>query len=251
MMHPGTASAQHVLGHYQHSMNQAVLGPLQRVQMLQGGPVLTSSQTWDQCTVSLQWSSQGPFRWGVHNGEVSLTEGWVNVAWRREFPAHFLFWLPHHIQLLNSLLCDINLFLPPHHHGCIAVYASHIKPKVSLGLGAGRMQKHHCVDPGNMCQTLVWSVLGGPQSRDVQPVCFPSNGSLARNKALRWRFLHLADGATVDICAQRHRRQHKPRRHIHRCPRDDVSQVKPRPRQIHDELCGTIWNWTRSPKSFI
>lgn len=125
------------------------------------------------------------------------------------------------------------------------MYASHIKPKVSLGLGAGGMQKHRCEEPGNMCQTLVGSVLGGPQSRDVQPVCFPSNGSLARNKALRWRFLHLADGATVDICAQRHRQRHKPRRQAHRCPRDDVSQVKPRPRRIHGELCGTIGNRTR------
>lgn len=76
------------------------------------------------------------------------------MAWRREFPAHFLFWLPRHIQLLNSLLCDINLFLLSYHHRCIAVYASHIKPKVSLGLGAGRMQKHGCEDPGNMCQSL-------------------------------------------------------------------------------------------------
>lgn len=88
-------------------------GSLLRVQMLRGGPALTSEQTWDQRTVDLQSSSSGPFRWGVHNGEVSLTEGWINVAWRREFPPHFLPWLPHHIQLLNSLLCVINLFLPP------------------------------------------------------------------------------------------------------------------------------------------
>lgn len=119
-------------------------GNLLRVQMLHGGPVLTSHQTWVQCTVGLQWSSWGLFRWGVHNGEVSLTEGWINVAWRREFPPHFPPWLPHHIQLLNSLLCAINLFLPPWHHRCITVYALHIKPKVSLEFEAGSLLRQQC-----------------------------------------------------------------------------------------------------------
>lgn len=106
-------------------------------------------QTSDQCTMGLQRSSYGPFRWGVHNGEVSFTEGWINVAWRGEFPAHFPFWLPHHIQLLNSLLCVINLFLPPQHHRCITVYALRIKPRCHWDFGMGSMLRQYlCVVRG-------------------------------------------------------------------------------------------------------
>jgi len=75
--------------YYQHSMDQAVV-----------------ASSWDSrcCGKGLCWPHSRPgisalcvcndhpralFRWGVHNGKVFLTEGWINVAWRREFPRHF------------------------------------------------------------------------------------------------------------------------------------------------------------------
>lgn len=190
----------------------------------------------------------GPFRWGVHNGEVPLTEGWINVAWRREFPAHFLFWLPHHIQLLNSLLCDINLFLPPYHHRCIAVYASHIKQKVSLGLGAGGMQKHRRENPGNMCQGLTGPLEAAPEavwcSRSVSLptalwfVIKPSpNGMEGRTGLLsahRWdNSGHLCSDALQTAPCEAH----------HHCLRCEASQVRARSRRVHRALV-YILKWT-------
>lgn len=65
------------------------------------------------------------------------------------------------------------------------MYALHIKPKVSLGFGAGGMLRQYCTDSGYMFHSSnVRNVSAGTQGHDVLPACLSSNCSLVYNKAV-------------------------------------------------------------------